>query len=444
MPDVLRGALRRLLSGRGGPGGPGGRGGRGGRGGGGAAGPGEAHGKGRGNGARGRGGASDDRRTSGQVISEAVAAAARLEALGHEPATVLAQFPVLSANPVQALLTRRAWDHGFGPIDLPGLRKLHELRPLADLGVRSVLHLHWTSGILRRAGSGEAGRRAVTETLRQIDDFLAAGGRLVWTVHNVLPHRTPDADLDAALQREIVERASVIHVMTQQTAEEARGVFELPPERVLYVPHPSYAGAYPDVVVREGARHQLRLDPDSIVYAFVGGIRANKGLVHLLDAFEPMAAEDPRRRLLICGEPDGSEEMRALLDRAAANPFIQVRASPVPAEEMQLYLRAADAVVLPYLTGLNSGVLMLAFTFGLPVVASDIGSFRELVTPGTGRLFERGDMAALARALRSADELIATEDARAEAREHAYDVARRHDPDAVSSALMRGLRERLA
>jgi glycosyltransferase involved in cell wall biosynthesis len=373
-----------------------------------------------------------------------VAAAARLEALGHEPPTVLAQFPVISANPVQALLTRRAWDYGLGPIDLRGLRELPELRPLADLGVRSVLHLHWTSGILRRAGPGKEGRRAVSKAIGRIDSFLAGGGRLVWTVHNVLPHGTPDADLDAALQREIVDRASVIHILTQQTADEARGVFDLPPDRVLYVPHPSYAGAYPDVVVREGARHRLGLDSDAIVYAFLGGIRANKGLVQLLDAFEPMAAADPRRRLIIAGDPDGSDETQAALDRAAGNPFTVVQASPVPAKEMQLYLRAADIVVMPYLSGLNSGVLMLAYTFGLPVVASDLGSFRDLVTPQTGRLFARGDAAGLQAALYAADELIATEAARSEAREQTSEVARQYEPDSISSSLMRGLRDRLA
>jgi beta-1,4-mannosyltransferase len=428
VPDLLRGPLRRLRPGRGGSGGAS------------AADP----TKGRRRRAGGRAVDADDAPTSGKVITDAVAAAARLEALGHEPQTILAQFPALSANPVQALLTRRAWDHGFGPINLNGLRELPELRPLTDLGIRSVLHLHWTSGILRRAGPGKEGRRAVKEAVGRIDAFLGDGGKLVWTVHNVLPHGTPDAELDAALQREIVDRASVIHILTQQTADEARGVFELPAERVLHVPHPSYAGAYPDVTVREGARHRLRLDPDAIVYAFLGGIRANKGLTQLLDAFEPMAAEDPRRRLIIAGDPDGSADAQAALDRAAANPFVLVQAGPVPADEMQLYLRAADAVLLPYLSGLNSGVLMLAFTFGLPVVASDLGSFRELVTPQTGRLFRRGEVGELTAAIRSLDDLIATPESRAEARDYAYAVARQHDPDTVSTALMRGLRDRLA
>ena len=43
--------------------------------------------------------------------------------------------------------------------------------------------------------------------------------------------------------------------------------------------------------------------------------------------------------------------------------------------EMELFLKAADVLVTPY-TGISqSGVLFLAFTFGLPAIASDVGSF---------------------------------------------------------------------
>ncbi|MEZ4597387.1 MAG: glycosyltransferase [Chloroflexota bacterium] len=45
----------------------------------------------------------------------------------------------------------------------------------------------------------------------------------------------------------------------------------------------------------------------------------------------------------------------------------------VPDDRMQVFLRAADVMVLPYRDVLTSGSAILAMTFGLPVVAPRIG-----------------------------------------------------------------------
>ena len=67
---------------------------------------------------------------------------------------------------------------------------------------------------------------------------------------------------------------------------------------------------------------------------------------------------------------------------------------------MELYLKAADVLVLPYKEIFQSGVLFLAYSFGLPVVATDVGSFREEIVEGrTGFLCKPGDPAELAKAI---------------------------------------------
>ena len=72
----------------------------------------------------------------------------------------------------------------------------------------------------------------------------------------------------------------------------------------------------------------------------------------------------------------------------------------IPDEEIELYLKAADVLVLPYKEIFQSGVLFLAYSFGLPVVATDVGSFRaEIVEGSTGFLCQPGDSAELAKAI---------------------------------------------
>ena len=89
--------------------------------------------------------------------------------------------------------------------------------------------------------------------------------------------------------------------------------------------------------------------------------------------------------------------------------------------------------VLPYEHVLNSGVLLLAVTFGLPVVAPSGLGMGELVSAAFARTFAPGDRAALLGALRGADELIEP-GAREQARDAALAFAAEHHPDGISGA----------
>jgi D-inositol-3-phosphate glycosyltransferase len=64
----------------------------------------------------------------------------------------------------------------------------------------------------------------------------------------------------------------------------------------------------------------------------------------------------------------------------------------IPDSEIEVYCKAADAMVLPYRHIYQSGVLFMAQSFGLPVLASDVGSFREEIIEGrTGFIFSPQD-----------------------------------------------------
>jgi glycosyltransferase involved in cell wall biosynthesis len=72
----------------------------------------------------------------------------------------------------------------------------------------------------------------------------------------------------------------------------------------------------------------------------------------------------------------------------------------VPDEETELYFKAADVLALPYTDVYQSGVIVLAYNFGLPVIATDVGSFREEVAEGgTGFICSPRDSASLQNAI---------------------------------------------
>ena len=69
-------------------------------------------------------------------------------------------------------------------------------------------------------------------------------------------------------------------------------------------------------------------------------------------------------------------------------------------DEIEVYFKAADAVGLPYTQIYQSGILFLAYSFGVPVIASDVGSFRADVIEGqTGFMCKPCDASDLAQTI---------------------------------------------
>jgi D-inositol-3-phosphate glycosyltransferase len=82
------------------------------------------------------------------------------------------------------------------------------------------------------------------------------------------------------------------------------------------------------------------------------------------------------------------------------------------AEAAKLFA-ATDTVSLPYQVASQSGVLLLSYGFGRPVVVYPVGGLPEAVVEGeTGWICERSDPAALAQALRASVEAGQAECAR--------------------------------
>jgi glycosyltransferase involved in cell wall biosynthesis len=335
----------------------------------------------------------------------------------------MAYSPVARVNPYTALLYSRLWDHGIAPVPVMRFADLAALLPLLSSGTRIMLHLQWTSDVLRDAGTEAEAKDKAGAFVGLLDAFLEAGGRLAWTVHNGLPHDCRFPRIEAGIEQAVADRARLVHVLNHSTVDAVAEWFTIEPAKAVTIPHPHYLGSYQDFVPRDQARYDLGLLPDEIVYAFVGVIRPYKGLDLLLDAFDAVcASRGGPRRLLVAGNASSDPRTQDAADRCLLHPQVVLRQGAVPDGEMQYYLRAADIAVLPYQRSLNSGVLLLALSFGLPVVAPASPATAGMTTPAAARTFQPGDPAALTQALADADDLLTLA-----ARDAALRIAEQHD-----------------
>jgi glycosyltransferase involved in cell wall biosynthesis len=224
---------------------------------------------------------------------------------------------------------------------------------------------------------------------------------LVATAHVVTPHE-PIRFQDVVYGR--LHRLSHLTV-AHSTFDKRRLVdeFDLDSDRVVVIPHGEYGffERQADRPDRDAARRRLGLGSEDEVVLFFGYIREYKGLDLLFDAWPAVMEARPKARLVVAGDAGrlGSqrrEELQSLADRLGA----VHRFDYIPFSEVAGYFAAADVVAMPYRRVSQSGVLYLALSLGVPVVATEVGALPEVLTDGDSALLVPPESpAALAKAL---------------------------------------------
>ena len=151
----------------------------------------------------------------------------------------------------------------------------------------------------------------------------------------------------------------------------------------------------------EGAKQRMGVNSGDKALLFFGNIAPYKGLEYLISAFSALQSKDRSYRLIIVGRPKGSENYWKQIQQAIAHSRIRdriiQRIEYIPDELTELYFKAADVLILPYTHVFQSGVLFLAYSFGLPAIAADVGTLREEIIEGeTGFVFKPRDSVDLA------------------------------------------------
>jgi glycosyltransferase involved in cell wall biosynthesis len=132
-------------------------------------------------------------------------------------------------------------------------------------------------------------------------------------------------------------------------------------------------------------------------FGFLGSLAWQKGVHVLVEAFNRL---NTNAALTIYGSEQTFPEYVAQLKALARHPYIRFAGSLDP-RQVGTALRQMDCLVVPSLWYENSPlVIQEAYGVGVPVVASRLGAMTEKVGEGrTGRLFEAGNVAALAEVL---------------------------------------------
>jgi len=174
---------------------------------------------------------------------------------------------------------------------------------------------------------------------------------------------------------------------------------DIPQEKIHVILHGNYCENVTHRITREKAREHFGLSTGRRVLVFFGQIKDVKGLDVLLKGFAIARATDKSLHLLIGGrvwKGDFSQYAEIIRYHGLA-PYCTLHIRYIPDAEVPYFYRCADLVVLPYLRIYQSGVVLLAMSYGIPVLVSDIAGMLEAVEDErTGFVFKSQDPTPLA------------------------------------------------
>lgn len=221
---------------------------------------------------------------------------------------------------------------------------------------------------------------------------------VVFVCHNVLPHE--GFPLKNLLTKAVLRKGSAYIVHSGQDEADLKRLTGRP--LFIHGVHPTYNQFRKRFLTKEEARKELRIPEDQEILLFFGFIREYKGLRHLIRALPRIKAARPRARLYVVGDfwEHNKEEYEQLIRDAGVQEDVTLVDGYLPDDEVEPYFAAADLCVLPYESATQSGVIQIAYSFGLPVVATDVGGLPEVVPDGrTGYIVPPRDEGALAEAV---------------------------------------------
>lgn len=219
------------------------------------------------------------------------------------------------------------------------------------------------------------------------------GCKLVYTVHNLLPHDTQERH--RARYAKLYRRMDGLICHSNHARDRLTAEFDIDPARVCVIPHGPLFEALAE-------RHGAGVAVNECVVLWQGFIRPYKGLEFLLEAWKKLQPE-PAARLVIAGsgEPEYLERLRERVEALRIAGSVELRFRFLNLAEMAQLYSVADIAVYPYREITTSGALLTAVGNGKAIVATDLPAFRELLRDGENALLvPYGDAQALADALR--------------------------------------------
>lgn len=289
-------------------------------------------------------------------------------------------------NPYQKLLAEALSRHGAEVkfFDVTGIFAL--LRIILASKKTDVIHMHWIDALI------PLGRNPLTTIVRCFIFAVSAclirllKIKIIWTVHNKFSHECKSHYAELFTRRVIAWLCHKMITHCGSVVPELASLYKVKKDKFEVILHGNYISVYQNTIGCGAARQKLQLKEKEFIFLFFGAVKIYKGYRELIDAFKKLNM--PNTKLLFAGEPSGNEIRADVIKRCRNINNIKCILEDIKEDDIQIYMNASDIVVLPHQSILASGALILAMSFGKPVIASATGCTASILGDSGGILYD--------------------------------------------------------
>ena len=156
---------------------------------------------------------------------------------GEKP-TLLLAFPPAWHNRYQVLLYKKAVEHGILTF---GVKDLNVLEQISWPG-QIIIHFHWFQDLFQKCSDEiEAIEQLWSIKQRVINFRNRTDAKLIWTAHNILPHKNNFPETFLELRKWVFNEFDGLHIMNESHQSLLEQTFETKFRgETFIVPHPLY------------------------------------------------------------------------------------------------------------------------------------------------------------------------------------------------------------
>lgn len=195
----------------------------------------------------------------------------------------------------------------------------------------------------------------------------------VLTIHDVIVP-TKSFSWSMTSLKKMYDCADCLVVHSETNKRQLMDIFNISEKKIVVIPHGMIRGH--KFISKEECRKRLNIKTNSPVLLFYGDMRKSKGLDVLLESVKGLDCH-----LLISGTPpygETFEEYQRLIDIGKLS--VTLILEYTSDEFRDVLFQASDYLVLPYKEFYSqSGVFMQAIQYHLPIIATDVSSFKEFI-----------------------------------------------------------------
>ncbi len=295
-----------------------------------------------------------------------------------QPIQVLMMPDYRVDNPYQILLAKALESNGVQVHFPRGYRRVFPIWRTIKTSQQhfDVLHLHWISPYIK----GEQWLTKFIYSIKFLIDVLLtrrSGITVVWTIHNRISHDSKFPKLELGVRRILVKLVKRLILHNHSTIAAIVQDYRFDANKAIVIPIGHYRGIYQDLIDEQSARKQLGLPSTGRIYLSQGMIRPYKGIERLLRVWRRNEHFFKKDTLLIVGKPLNSAYGQKIKQIAATIAGVIIYPEFVEDDRMHLFFSAATVVVLPFENILTSSSLVVAMSYGKPIIAPNLGGIQE-------------------------------------------------------------------